>query len=130
MNIHNYLFLPHSYGDIDCASLISLYYKQELNIDLNLPEYPHSKSWMRVFSTDYLDNWAISNAHKICLTDAQNFDLISFKAKSSNALIHFGMYIKPNKMLHIEEGSTSRVDTLDDYWLSRLHAIYRHNELV
>lgn len=130
MNLSNYLFLPHNYGSIDCIQLIRLYYKQELNITLDLPDYPHSKVWMRVFSTDTLDHWANTNAHKIHLTDAQNFDLISFKAPRSKMLIHFAMYIKPNKMLHVEEGNTSRIDTLDTYWLSHLYAVYRHNDLV
>lgn len=130
MNIQDYLFLQHKYGSMDCVQLITLYYKNELGIDLELPAYPHSRNWMRVFSTDSVDLWANSNAQKICLTAAKNFDLMVFKALRSSTLIHFSMYLKPNKMLHVEEGAASRIDTIDDYWLPRLYAIYRHNDLV
>ena len=34
------------------------------------------------------------------------------------------------RMLHIEEGGFSCGQTLSDYWINKLHTIYRHNELV
>lgn len=85
---------------------------------------------MRYFTTYAIDNWAVNNAKKISLTKSHNYDLMIFKSKRSKQLTHFGLYIKPNKMLHVEEGKTSRIDTLSDYWLEQLYGIYRHNDLV
>ena len=85
---------------------------------------------MKKYTVEFLDEWASKYGKKVSLTDAKNYDLISFKSKKSNLLIHFGLYIKPNKMLHVEEGNTSRVDTLSDYWMEHLHAIYRHDKMV
>ena len=82
------------------------------------------------FTTEFLDEWAAKYGKKVSLTDAKNYDLISFKSKKSNLLIHFGLYLIPNRMLHVEEGKASQVEQLSDYWLQHLHAIYRHDKLV
>jgi cell wall-associated NlpC family hydrolase len=128
--ITSYLGIKHCYGSYDCITLVQNFYEQELGCSFNLPAYPTSRLWMKEYTTDFLDEWASKYGKKVSLTEAQNYDLISFKSKKSNLLIHFGLYIKPNKMLHVEEGNTSRVDTLSDYWMEHLHAIYRHDKMV
>ena len=85
---------------------------------------------MKDFTTTSFDERAAKYGTKVPLTDAKNYDLIVFKSKKSNLLIHFGLYLLPSRMLHVEEGSTSRVDTLSDYWLEHLHGVYRHDSLV
>ena len=125
-----YLFLPHSYGELDCIKLLTLFYEQEFGINNMLPTYSYSRKWMKEFSTYNIDAWATNNAKKIPLTDAENFDIMIYKARNGQQLIHFGLYIKPNKMLHVEEGETSRIDTLSSYWMDRLYGIYRLNDLV
>lgn len=128
--VQDYLGAKHSYGDIDCIELIRLFYKQELNIDFSLPTYPKSRQWMKHFSTENVDGWASSCAVKVKLTDAKNYDVMVFKSERSNLVIHFGMYLLPGKIFHIEEGGFSCVQSLSDYWVNKLHTIYRHNELV
>ena len=62
-------------------------------------------------------------------------DLLSW---SSLVIMHRADFIskhqedspEPNRMLHVEEGKTSQVEQLSDYWLGHLHAIYRHDKLV
>ena len=129
-NIQNYLGIPHNYGHYDCVTLVQQFYEKELACSFNLPEYPHSRIWMKQFTTEFLDEWAAKYGKKVSLTDAKNYDLISFKSKKSNLLIHFGLYLIPNRMLHVEEGKASQVEQLSDYWLQHLHAIYRHDKLV
>jgi cell wall-associated NlpC family hydrolase len=128
--LENYIGITHAYGKYDCITLVQQFYERELGCSFNIPIYNHSRLWMKQYTADFLDEWAYKYGKKVSLTDAQNYDLISFKSKNSNLLIHFGLYIKPNRMLHVEEGKTSRVDQLSDYWLQHLHAIYRHDKMV
>lgn len=128
--IEQYLGLQHNYKGFNCITLVQKFYEQELGFSFNLPNYPQSRAWMKQYTVDFLDEWASKYGKKVSLTDAQNYDLISFKSKKSNLLIHFGLYLKPNRMLHVEEGKTSRVENLSDYWIDHLYAIYRHDKLV
>ena len=128
--VQKYLNLPHSYGETDCIELIRKFYKHELLLDFSLPTYPKSREWLKHFSTDSVDHWASTCSIKVELTDAENYDVIAFKSTKSNLITHFGLFLKPTKMLHIEEGGVSRVETLSDYWIERIHSLYRHEQLV
>jgi cell wall-associated NlpC family hydrolase len=125
-----YIGHKHQYGIFDCIILVQQFYKNELGVSFDLPPYPHSAQWMKEFTTTSFDERAAKYGTKVPLTGAKNYDLIVFKSEKSELLIHFGIYIMPNKMLHVEEGMTSRIDTLSDYWLSHLYAVYRHDSLV
>lgn len=125
-----YIGHKHEYGVFDCIILVQQFYKNELGVSLDLPPYPHSSSWMRHFTTASFEERASKYGTKVPLTGAKNYDLIVFKSDKSELLIHFGIYIMPNKMLHVEEGMTSRIDTLSDYWLNYLYTVYRHDSLV
>ena len=126
--VQKYLGLKHEYGVIDCIELIRLFYKNELSIEFILPSYPHSRAWLKHFSTEHVDRWASTCAVKVKLTEAQNYDVIAFKHK--NYIMHFAIYLAPLKILHIEEGGVSCVETLSDYWVERIHTLYRHESLV
>ena len=129
-NIQNYIGIPHVYGSFDCIILVHQFYERELGYSFSIPTYEHSRAWMKQYDTVFLDEWASKYTKKVSLTCAENYDLISFKSNKSNLLIHFGLYIKPNRILHVEEGKTSRVDQLSNYWLQHLHAIYRYDKMV
>ncbi len=128
--VRNYISLPHSYDSINCITLIKSFYHNELNLQFSLPDYPLSKHWIKEFTTTSIDNWAAQCAKKVSLTNAKDYDVIAFKSEKTNLVIHFGMYLMPSKMLHIEEGGISRVETLSDYWVENIHSIYRHDNLV
>jgi cell wall-associated NlpC family hydrolase len=128
--VQKYLSLKHEYGKVDCIELIRSFYLNELGISFDLPSYPASRDWMKKFSTIRIDEWASSYATKVELTEAKNYDVMVFKSDRSNLVIHFGLYLMPSRMLHIEEGGFSCVQNLSDYWVSRLHTIFRHNDMV
>ena len=128
--VQKYLGLYHSYEDINCITLIKNFYFLELNLQFSLPDYPVSRHWIKQFTTTSIDSWAAQCAKKVSLTNAKDYDVIAFKSEKTNLVIHFGMYLMPSKMLHIEEGGISRVETLSDYWVENIHAIYRHDNLV
>lgn len=125
-----YIGHKHEYGKFDCIILVQNFYATELGVSFDLPPYPHSKSWMKNFTTASFDERAAKYGTKVPLTAAKNYDLMVFKSEKSELLIHFGLYIMPNQMLHVEEKGTSRVELLSDYWLEHLHAVYRHDSLV
>ena len=118
----------HNYGKLDCIILIKRFYETELGISFDLPKYTPSKRWMYSFEQQELDSWISKYAVKTSLTEAKNYDLIAFKSK--NIINHFGMFLAPTAMLHVEEGSSSKIETLNDYWIESIHAVYRHVSLV
>ena len=128
--VRDFIGLSHSYDTINCITLIKNFYYMKLNLEFSLPEYPHSKRWIKEFTTTSIDNWAAQCAKKVSLTNAKDYYVIAFKSEKTNLIIHFGMYLMPSKMLHIEEGGISRVETLSDYWVENIHSIYRHDSLV
>jgi len=128
--VQDFIGLRHSYDDINCITLIKRFYDSKLNLQFSLPEYPLSKHWFKEFTTVSIDNWAAQCAQKVSLTNAKDYDVIAFRSEKTNLIIHFGMYLMASKMLHIEEGGISRVETLSDYWVESIHAIYRHDNLV
>ena len=128
--VQQYLGLKHEYGVIDCIELLRQFYNNELSLDFPLPIYLKSRSWMKHFSTHNVDLWAETCFIKVNLTHAENYDIIAFKSDRSDLIIHFGLFLKPTRMLHIEEGGVSCIDTLSDYWISRIHSFYRHVKLV
>lgn len=129
-NILPYIGIPHIYGTSDCICLVQQFYKNELGVSFDLPPYSHSRLWLKQFSTTSFDERASKYGKKVSLTEVKNYDLISFKSAKSNLLTHFGIYLVPHKMLHVEEGRSSCIEPLSNYWLSSIHAIYRHNDLV
>ena len=128
--VQKYLGLKHDYGTTDCIELLRHFYNNELYLDFSLPTYPKSRSWMKQFSTHNVDLWAKTSFVKVNLTSAENYDIIAFKSDRSDLIIHFGLFLKPTRMLHIEEGGVSCIDTLSTYWISRIHSFYRHVKLV
>ena len=128
--VQKYLGLKHRYGVCDCIELIRKFYIQELSIDFPLPTYPKSREWIKHFSTENVDGWALTCAVKVKLTEAKNYDVIAFKSTKSELITHFGLFLKPTQMLHIEEGGVSRVETLSAYWIERIHSLYRHESMV
>jgi hypothetical protein len=128
--VQQYLGLRHCYGELDCIILAQKFYKEFLGLDFSIPEYPKSSKWMKTYTVEYIDSWIEQYGKKVKLTEAKNYDLISFKSDDNKFFIHFGIFLAPNKLLHIEEKSVSKIEMLDDYWRSKIHAMYRHNDMV
>jgi len=128
--VRDFIGLRHSYDEVNCITIIRNFYYINLGLQFSLPDYPLSKHWIKEFTTTSIDNWAAQCAKKVSLTNAKDYDVIAFKSEKTNLVIHFGMYLMPSKMLHIEEGGISCVETLSDYWVESIHSIYRHDSLV
>lgn len=129
-NLIQYLGIKHCYGSFDCITLVQQFYKQELQLPFDIPRYTNSRAWMLEHSIQSFDHLATHYFKKVLLTEAEDYDLISFKSDKHNLLTHFGMYIKPNKMLHVEEQQVSKLEQLSDYWVGQIHAVYRYDKVV
>jgi cell wall-associated NlpC family hydrolase len=128
--VQRYLNIPHKYGECDCITLIRNFYKQELSLEHPIPDYPRDITWIKKFTPTYIDEVLSQYSVKVSLTEMRNYDVIAFKSRKTNLIIHFGIYLTPNKLLHIEHEGVSRIDNLSSYWIDYIHGIYRHNELV
>ena len=128
--VQKYINIQHEYGSFDCIELIKQFYANELSLDFSIPSYPKSREWMKHFTSKSVDDWASVYGEKVKLTEAKNYDVMSFKSLKSDLIVHFGLYIQHNQILHVEEGGYSSVELLSDYWRQRLHSIYRHNDMV
>ena len=128
--VQQYLGIQHEYGVFDCITLVKRFYKNQLNLDFSLPAYPYDISWIKIFTPEYIDQWALRYSVKVNLTELKNYDVIAFKSRKTNLIIHFGIYLTPNRLLHVEHGGASRIDSLSTYWIDYIHAIYRHEQLV
>jgi hypothetical protein len=131
-----YLGKKHNYLNTNCITLIAEIYENELQRDdfkkiwefVDLKEgHPEQESrWWRFFSLKKLLNCAHEYGIKIeQITDIEEYDFIIFTNKKRKIPIHFGMYIGQNMMIHIEEGSYSKIDMLNDNWRERIHSVYR-----
>ena len=89
--------------------------------------HPDQESrWLRFFTLKKLLKCAQEYGIKIeKITDIEEYDFIIFTTKKRKIPIHFGMYIGQNMMIHIEEGSYSKIDMLNDNWRERIHSVYR-----
>ena len=65
IDLYKYIGIHHEYGKTDCITLVTDFYENEFDIKIALPSYSNSRSWMREFTTDNIDAWAINNANKI-----------------------------------------------------------------
>ena len=132
-NIIKYIGIQHSYIGINCISILHNFYKNELNIDCIAdltPDNIKDRKWMKTITLQQIDEWALKHSIKVPLAEAQDFDVMIFKSIKFQRPIHFGMFLKPCNILHLEEGRTSRYETISNEWRNCLHAIYRHNSLV
>ena len=128
--VQKYLGLKHDYKNVNCVSLIQSFYKNELNIEFKTPDYPKSRRWLKSYDPQFMNNWVSNDWKKVQLTDAKNYDVMIFKSEKTNLITHFGMYIMPSRMMHIEEGGFSCVQSLSNYWIENLCMICRHNDMV
>ena len=129
-----YLGKKHNYFHTNCITLIAEIYETELQRDdfkkiwklLDLKEgHPEQESkWYKFFTQSLVSVLGIIQIQKK-LTDIKEYDVIIFATRQRKIPIHFGMYIGQNMMIHIEEGSYSKIDMLNDNWRGKVHSVYR-----
>ena len=66
------------------------------------PDNINHRKWMKTITLQQIDEWALKHSIKVPLTEAQDFDVMIFKSIKFQRPIHFGMFLKPCNILHLE----------------------------
>lgn len=133
-------FLPESYnnkyigrkfeiGISDCLTLITDYYKNELNIIL--PQINRNENWYEK-NPNLVNENIPSFLDKIVLKNAQKHDIILFDMFNNNNPNHFGIYLGDELILHHPRHKLSTIEILTEKHKEKipyvLHANYGTNE--
>lgn len=115
---------------VDCFGLVYLILKNEKQIELS--EYDYSIKWYlegKNYIVDIkndLQTWSSIDIEQI-----RPFDVILFYASPKRIIVnHMGLYIGEEKFIHISEDHNSRVERINDHWISRIYSIMRYSKEV
>lgn len=126
--IGKYIGIPYkehgkTFKEIDCLGLVYMFYKNELNIDLD--EYQDLYKYTDVKDFDKLDSHITKCKEHFKLVQKPMFgDIILMRIGKFSC--HLGIYLNESTFLHAEEGKYSAVERLDStQWKHRVVGIYR-----
>jgi len=118
------------FSGVDCFGLVYLILKNEKQIELL--EYDYSRKWYlegKNYIVDIkndLQTWS-----SIDIETIRPFDVILFYASPKRIIVnHMGLYIGEEKFIHISEDHNSRVERINDHWISRIYSIMRYSKEV
>lgn len=118
------------FSGVDCFGLVYLILKNEKQIELS--EYDYSRKWYlegKNYIVDIkndLQTWSSIDIEQI-----RPFDVILFYASPKRIIVnHMGLYIGEEKFIHISEDHNSRVERINDHWISRIYSIMRYSKEV
>ena len=119
----------YHFGTTDCWSLVTDIYMQELNISVGRPLITKD-SWFEE-GINYFEDYANENNFvKVSTTSLNKYDVILFKANNSKVPNHSAIYMGDNYIVHHVYNRLSTKERLSGYWLSTVHSVYRHKELL
>lgn len=107
----------------DCYGLCRIIYAEFKNI--NLPDFldvPYKDEWYKNDNNYIVDN-IMSNWIKVD-KPYKRYDLIVLYNGTKVYPNHVGVWVN-NKILHIYEGTTSRIDRYEGYWESKFYCALR-----
>ena len=127
-----YVGLPFEDGGrgpavVDCWGLVLLAYRQEKNIVL--PDYGEiSAQEARRISRATLDQQTHGPWRQV--SEPQEFDVVVMRAPAHRLLCHIGVMISPHIVLHVERGSDTCLQNVEDFSIRpRLSGFWRHEAL-
>ena len=108
-------FIGHSYvlKEWDCYSLVCKFH------NITPIEYTDDRDIFK-YSIKDLDKIFDYKCSKITLDKLATNDIIVFAAKN-NSLLHFGIYLAHNKILHVYKDSVSHIEDLSDKNRERMY---------
>ena len=124
-----YKNLGRDFDGVDCYGLLYLFYKNELNIELpDFYDLGYEKEWYKNCENHILNNigtkWIkVDKPYKV-------FDGLVFFLGTKKVANHIALYIGKNKILHIYENITSRIDVLDYNFENNLYGIMRYHTFL
>lgn len=113
------------FDGVDCYGLLYLFYKTELGV--LLPDFislDYDQEWY-----DSGENHIINNIGKLWIKVTppyKMFDGLIFYLGTKETANHVSLYIGKNKIIHIYENITSRIEIIDRHWEQNLYGIMRY----
>lgn len=134
-NLDKYINLKFKYkgrdfSGVDCYGLVWLMLKNEKHIEM--PEYEYSKKWYLEGKNYIIDikNDSVSWS-QVVIEKVKPFDVLLFYNSPRKIIVnHMGLYLEDHKFIHVSEDHSSRLEKINDYWLSRIYAIMRYSKEV
>jgi cell wall-associated NlpC family hydrolase len=124
-----YLNKQHDYENYNCFTLVVDVFKQERNIDLLTAQRLGFSENFRLENKFSLRKIGLQLVDKesqfwkqVTITELQPFDILVFRKN----LLHFGIYIGNNKILHLPEESKTLVSEFDDSLRECVYGCYRY----
>lgn len=129
---YDYFGRKFEMGKSDCFSLISDYYRNELDINLT-PYFPKRDEeffakTLSVFSRKQILDMAVENGFNICnsQTKLKMHDLLFMATDGHTFPSHLAVYIPHNKLLEQLSNNDSGLNSLDDSRRAEIKYIFRH----
>lgn len=122
--IAHYEGRPYIFGVYDCFSIITDYYRGELNIDL--PNFPREDEFWKNNENLYLDNIRAYGFEQV--SELQKYDVILLTIRSS-VPNHAILYLGGDQGLHHLNTNLSSIESINrfiDPQKSLFHSIWRH----
>lgn len=130
-----YVGRKFKWGKYDCFSIVKMYYKEELKIDLDEEVKERGRDFFKRNSGLFSNNEYLTIAERNNLevlsknTRLLKNDIILFK-NPGNTDYHFGIYVDDNSYLHVPDNSISQVSLLTEERKNDIHSIIRKKETL
>jgi cell wall-associated NlpC family hydrolase len=116
---------PFIHTKWDCFTLLSDFYKRELNI--TLPPVEYFDDWWKKGKDFYMQLSGVAGFYPV--TELKKYDVIAMRI---NAYVfnHSAIYLGDNKILHHMGGKFSCIETIRPAYHNLFYGFFRHKELV
>ncbi len=117
-----------AWGEADCLETVRIHYRQELGIYLT--DYDRDDSFRDTQSSAIMDGFATEGFTNLGAdpTLALPNDVLLFNTDGRRFPHHLAVFTGRNRVLHHPYGGLSRVDDLDERWLSHLVGVLRYSQ--
>jgi cell wall-associated NlpC family hydrolase len=122
MDLNKYIGIK--YSDYNCWELVTLFYRNELNVEL--PKYYEKRSEDRDKLSEIIYDKK-SEYVEVPFKDLRKYDLLLFYVKGVAS--HIGVYLGRGKFLHTREDIDTVIEALDN-WKTKLAGIYRYEHKI
>lgn len=128
---NKYLRRKFDYETANCAALIVDFYRNELKIELKVPDIKINENWFKEKRNIILDTWKQLNPELSEVSDLKRYDIMFFNYLDDSKIPHHtGMYYEDGVFLHHPRHKLSRLEIYDEHFQKRTTHILRHKQLL
>lgn len=119
----------YDFGRRDCGTIISLFYKNEFDIDLPRPHVESVDFWRDGLSTPYEDAYRMCGMYEIPKGQIRFGDVVMFKVHGSQVVNHAAIALSPGQLLHHAAGKISAVVAYSERLVRATALCVRHPDV-